>query len=188
MTDIARLFQAFLASAIFVSATALLILSINVRLMGIVSRLRQYVHAKHDAAKNDRAGSAVELEQESRRLKLVTIGIAVLFVGFLSIEASSKPRTIEAEKTVLLNSQGRARLTIGAPKTAGVAIERGPDDPIISLTDENGTDRAILSSDGLRFGNAKGKPLVAIISDPRPGRSRLSFYGPDGTISWSAPD
>lgn len=58
MTDIARLFQAFLAPAIFVSATALLILSINVRLMGIVSRWRQYVHAKHDAAKNDRAQEA----------------------------------------------------------------------------------------------------------------------------------
>ncbi len=58
MTDIARLFQAFLAPAIFVSATSLLILSINVRLMGIVSRLRQYVHAKHDAAKNDRLQEA----------------------------------------------------------------------------------------------------------------------------------
>jgi hypothetical protein len=58
MTDIARLFQAFLAPALFVSATALLILSINVRLMGIVSRLRQYVHAKHDAAKNNRLQEA----------------------------------------------------------------------------------------------------------------------------------
>jgi hypothetical protein len=58
MTDIARLFQAFLAPALFVSATALLILSINVRLMGIVSRLRQYVHAKHDAAKNNRMQEA----------------------------------------------------------------------------------------------------------------------------------
>lgn len=58
MNDIARLFQAFLAPAIFVSATALLVLSINVRLMGIVSRLRQYVHAKHDAAKNDRLQEA----------------------------------------------------------------------------------------------------------------------------------
>jgi hypothetical protein len=58
MPDIARLFQAFLAPAIFVSATALLVLSINVRLMGIVSRLRQYVHAKHDAAKNDRTQEA----------------------------------------------------------------------------------------------------------------------------------
>lgn len=58
MNDIARLFQAFLAPAIFVSATALLILSINVRLMGIVSRLRQYVHAKHDAAKQNRLQEA----------------------------------------------------------------------------------------------------------------------------------
>jgi hypothetical protein len=58
MTDIARLFQAFLAPALFVSATALLILSINVRLMGIVSRLRQFVHAKHDAARNNRAQEA----------------------------------------------------------------------------------------------------------------------------------
>ncbi len=58
MIDIDRLFQAFLAPALFVSATALLILSINVRLMGIVSRLRQYVHAKHDAARNNRVQEA----------------------------------------------------------------------------------------------------------------------------------
>ena len=58
MPDISRLFQAFLAPAIFVSATSLLILSINVRLMGIVSRLRQFVHAKHDAARNDRLQEA----------------------------------------------------------------------------------------------------------------------------------
>src|SRR5512142_147192 len=58
MNDITRLFQAFVAPAIFVSATGLLILSINVRLMGIVSRLRQYVHARHDAAKNGRQQEA----------------------------------------------------------------------------------------------------------------------------------
>jgi amino acid permease len=58
MTNIFLLFQAFLAPAIFVSATALLILSINVRLMGIVSRLRQYVHAEHDAARNGRTQEA----------------------------------------------------------------------------------------------------------------------------------
>lgn len=58
MIDIARLFQAFLAPAIFVSATSLLALSINVRLMGMVSVLRRYVHAKHDAAKNDRLQEA----------------------------------------------------------------------------------------------------------------------------------
>jgi len=58
VNDIPRLFQAFVAPAIFFSATALLILSINVRLMGIVSRLRQYVHAKHDAARNGRTQEA----------------------------------------------------------------------------------------------------------------------------------
>jgi hypothetical protein len=58
MNEIIRLFQAFLAPALFVSAISLLILSINVRLMGMVSRLRQYNHAKHDAAKNDRLQEA----------------------------------------------------------------------------------------------------------------------------------
>jgi len=58
MLDIGRLFQAFVAPAIFVSAAALLLLSLNVRLMGIVSRLRQYVHARHDAAKNGRTQEA----------------------------------------------------------------------------------------------------------------------------------
>lgn len=58
MGNIARLFQAFVAPAIFFSATALLILSINVRLMGIVAKLRYFVHAKHDAAKSGRLQEA----------------------------------------------------------------------------------------------------------------------------------
>jgi hypothetical protein len=68
MLDIARLFQAFLAPAIFVSATALLILSINVRLMGIVSRLRQFVHAKYDATK---AGHAQEAEAYTAQIESI---------------------------------------------------------------------------------------------------------------------
>lgn len=58
MNDVTRLFQAFLAPALFVSATALLVLSINVRLMGIVSRLRDFVHAKYDAARHGRSQEA----------------------------------------------------------------------------------------------------------------------------------
>ena len=54
MNDIPRLFQAFVAPAIFVSAEGLLLLSLNVRLMGIVSRLRTYLHNKHNAAKEGR--------------------------------------------------------------------------------------------------------------------------------------
>ncbi len=75
MTDVARVFQAFLAPAIFISATALLILSINVRLMGIVSRLRQYVHAKYDAARNDRVQEAeaytAQIDSIERRAEMI---------------------------------------------------------------------------------------------------------------------
>jgi hypothetical protein len=53
MNDIPRLFQAFVAPAIFESAEALLLLSLNVRLMGIVSRLRAYLQNKHTALKEE---------------------------------------------------------------------------------------------------------------------------------------
>jgi len=69
MNDISRLFQAFVAPAIFISATSLLILSINVRLMGIVSRLRQFVHAKHDATKNGRLQEAEAYTAQIRSIE-----------------------------------------------------------------------------------------------------------------------
>jgi|SRR5215470_1883072 len=75
MIDIAKLFQAFLAPALLVSATSLLILSINVRLMGIVTRLRQYVHAKYDAAKANRVEVAdaytTQIESIERRAEII---------------------------------------------------------------------------------------------------------------------
>ena len=75
MDNITKVFQAFVAPSIFVSATALLVLSINVRLMGIVSRLRQYVHAKHDASKNERLQEAdaytAQIESIERRAELI---------------------------------------------------------------------------------------------------------------------
>lgn len=98
MNDITRLFQAFVAPSIFVSATALLVLSINVRLMGMVSRLRQFVHAKHDAAKNERLQEAeaytsqiksieqrAELIRRSFLLTLISLGGTItscLLLGF----------------------------------------------------------------------------------------------------------
>jgi uncharacterized membrane protein YiaA len=58
MQDVQRLLQPFLAPAIFVSAAALLILSINVRLMGIVSRLRQFLRERHLATIDGRLQEA----------------------------------------------------------------------------------------------------------------------------------
>jgi len=75
MNDIGRLFQAFVAPAIFFSATALFILSINVRLMGIVSRMRQYAHARHEAVKNHRSAEAeactTQIESMERRAEMI---------------------------------------------------------------------------------------------------------------------
>jgi hypothetical protein len=65
MKDIHLLFQAFVAPAIFVSAEGLLLLSLNVRLMGIVSRLRSYLHKRHDAVKQ---GRLVESEAYSSQI------------------------------------------------------------------------------------------------------------------------
>lgn len=85
MSDISRLFQAFLAPAIFVSASSLLLLSINVRLMGIVSRLRQYVHAKHDAAKH---GRPQEAEAYSEQISQIEARSEILRRGFLLVLVS----------------------------------------------------------------------------------------------------
>ena len=80
MNDIGRLFQAFLAPAIFVSATSLLILSINVRLMGIVTRLRQFVHAKHDAT---RSGRLQEAEAYSTQIASIEKRAEIIRLSFL---------------------------------------------------------------------------------------------------------
>jgi uncharacterized protein DUF2721 len=92
VNDISRLFQAFLAPALFVSATALLILSINVRLMGIVSRLRQYVHAKHDPAKSGRLAEAdaytAQIQSIERRAELIRRCFLLALISLAGIIAS----------------------------------------------------------------------------------------------------
>ena len=92
MTDIFRLFQAFLAPALFVSATSLLILSINVRLMGMVSRLRHFVHAKHDAARNNRLQEAeaytAQIASIERRAEIIRRSFLLALVSLVATIAS----------------------------------------------------------------------------------------------------
>ncbi len=92
MNDIGRLFQAFVAPAIFVSATALLVLSINVRLMGIVSRLRQFVHAKYDAAKTQRLQEAeaytVQIASIERRAEIIRRSFLLALISLAGTIAS----------------------------------------------------------------------------------------------------
>ncbi len=127
------------------------------------------------------------LERDNRRLRWMS-GIAfVLIATFVLAGAAKYPRTISAEKIVLLDTQGRARLTISTPAVAGLAIDMAPDDPAVWFTDEKGTDRAVMSTDGLFFANAKSRPTVSLSNNNAPDASSLRFYHPDGKVSWSAP-
>jgi len=129
----------------------------------------------------------VRLEQENRLLKMIGLGSVLGLLVLMCMGAANRSRMIEAEKITLIDSQGRARVTIGTPWSSGAAIDTERDAPVIWLSDEKGNDRAMLSADGLFFANSRAKPVLSLSSDPRPGRSALRFYGPDGKVSWSAP-
>ncbi len=87
MLDIARLFQAFVAPAIFVSAAALLLLSLNVRLMGIVSRLRDFQHRRHHATEKGHAGEAeaftVQIHSIDARAELIRKAMLLVLVSLI---------------------------------------------------------------------------------------------------------
>jgi hypothetical protein len=100
------------------------------------------------------------LERQNRRLKLVGLGIALCVGILLAMGAAKTPRTIEAEKIVLRDSRGRARVTISTPEFGGATIDVNPEDPVIWLSDDKGADRAMLTANGLFFANGKSKPTL----------------------------
>lgn len=87
MLDIGRLFQAFVAPAIFVSAAALLLLSLNVRLMGIVSRLRDFQHRRHHATESGHAqeaeGFALQVRSIDARAELIRKAMLLTLVSLV---------------------------------------------------------------------------------------------------------
>jgi hypothetical protein len=127
-----------------------------------------------------------KLERENKRLKLVVM-LAVVFVCALVLVGVAKPtRTIEAEQFILLDSHGRTKLTIGTPRHSGATVDANPNDAMIWIADDTGTDRVILMKDGLFFANDKGKPTVSLNSVQN-STSSLKLYGADGKVVFSAP-
>lgn len=86
------------------------------------------------------------LERANRRLKLIGVGVVLASMVLVSMGLGGKPRTIEAEKIVIRDSHGRARLMIGTPEVAGAAVDMRPDAPAIWLSDENGSSRDQLTA------------------------------------------
>lgn len=85
MTDVGPVFQAFVAPAIFVSAASLMVLSLNVRLMGMVTRLRQFQREHHLAATADHQQEAQaladQLDSIDRRAEKIRKAILLMLVS-----------------------------------------------------------------------------------------------------------
>jgi hypothetical protein len=98
------------------------------------------------------------LEAENRALKRFFM-IGLLVAGCVVAMGQVNPkRAVEAERIVVRDSQGRARITLGTPVSSGVAIDMKSDDPAIWISDEHGTDRMILTIEGVRLADANGRP------------------------------
>ena len=52
---------------------------------------------------------------------------------------AGKPQTLEVEKIIIRDSHGHARITIGTPAVAGVAVDLNANEPAIWLSDEKGS-------------------------------------------------
>lgn len=129
-----------------------------------------------DANRLGEGRTVAEHNADVRKLRkrhgvLSKVGLFLVGLGFLcQFLAQSRPsRTVETEQLILRDAQGRARLTMGTSRISGVAIDVAPDEPTVWLTDTKGTDRAILTGDGLRFADEKGRPLQRYVA--LPGRS-----------------
>jgi Protein of unknown function (DUF2721) len=91
VNDVPRLFQALVAPAIFISAAGLLLLSLNTRLMGMVSRLRQYLHEKHAAVKEGRlieaeayASQIASIEKRAEMIRMAFVLTLISLTGTIA--------------------------------------------------------------------------------------------------------
>jgi hypothetical protein len=127
------------------------------------------------------------LERQNRILKRASITV-LLLIAVASLSAQSRPtRTIEAEKFVLLGSQGRARITIGTPTSSGIAIDTPADEPSIWISDAKGMDRVIVTTDGVRLANDAGRPAASLTFMKKTG-GQVRLYSDSGKLLYHAPE
>jgi hypothetical protein len=112
------------------------------------------------------------LERQNRLFKRVGVILLISIAAFVFIAQARPPRTLEAEQFILRDAQGRERLAIGTPRVSGVALDLAPDDAAVWISGNNGVDRAILTNEGLRFADDKGRPLESYLANPRPASTR----------------
>jgi len=106
-----------------------------------------------------------KLERQNRLLKRAILAIFLLPAAIVVMGQAHPARTIEAEQFILRDAQGRQKLTIGTPRVSGVAVDLTPDEPALWIAGNNGVDRAILTSGGLRFSDDKGRALGSYLAN-----------------------
>jgi len=128
------------------------------------------------------------LERQNQILTRAMVGL-LLFVGVLAFSAESLPagRTIEAERFILRDSRGRARVTIGTPESSGAAVDTPADEPAIWISDERGIDRVIVTTEGMRLANDAGRPAASMTFMKKTG-GQIRLYGQDGKLLYYAPE
>jgi hypothetical protein len=82
-----KLFQAFVSPTIFISATGLLILTLNTRLISIVSRIRTFNKELRDLTDNSQEIILIEsqLNQTTLRAKLIRFSLLFILMGIIGI-------------------------------------------------------------------------------------------------------
>ena len=111
------------------------------------------------------------LERENRNLK--RIGFTTLLFVFCVVlmgQAQQSRPVVQAQKIVVLDGQGRPRITLGTPSSSGAAFALKSDDPAIWISDEDGTDRMILTEDGIQLADERGRPRLLGNSSALPSR------------------
>jgi|SRR5689334_24476686 len=124
------------------------------------------------------------LERANMRLRLVSAVVGLAALGSCSTDLAGK-RTLDVQELVIRDSQGRARATIGTPRLSGSAVGMSPDSPAIWLTGENGSDRLVITTDGIYLADERAKRLMEIggaLNGPV-----LRIYDAGGKMAWSAP-
>jgi hypothetical protein len=126
------------------------------------------------------------LERKSR-VQQRFIAAAILVVGCVIVMAETKSvRTVEAERFVLRDKLGRARITIGTPSSSGLAIDTGMDEPVIWISDERGNDRAMFSEEGLRLSDQRFRAAASLTFTKKDG-AEILLYDKEGKLVFHAP-
>jgi hypothetical protein len=128
---------------------------------------------------------SLERQNRLQRRAIVVVFSLVVVAGLWAQPRTT--RTIEAEKFVLRDSQGRARVTIGTPRSSGAAIGMPADEPSIWISDAKGIDRVILNTEGLRLANDAMRPAASLTFEKSTG-GQIRLYSGDGKLQYAAPE